>query len=158
MRSRASGRLVRAHPLRVLQLHLLDIPQPGLGVDGRDVAQSQVEELVIRGLAGNARPQHPRIPEGQLEQHLTGVADADMAEVIGVDLRVPADVLEDGELILELQRRPVHDLHALAPVDHERAAAVEPEVDLRAVPPPPAGVAGGEQALHQVRAVVDPVL
>jgi len=29
-----------------------------------------------------------------------------MAEIIGVDLRVPSDVLEDGELILELQRRP----------------------------------------------------
>jgi len=69
---------------------------------------------------------------------------------------MPTDVPEDGELILELQRRPVHDLHALAPVDHERAAVVEPEVDLRAVPPPPAGVAGGEQALHQVRAVVYP--
>ena len=62
-------------------------------------------------------------------------------------LRVPADVLEDGELILELQGRPVHDLHALTPIDHERASAVEAEVDLRAVPPPPAGVAGGEPKL-----------
>ena len=158
MRSRATGRFVAGpHPRRVLHLHLLDVPQPGLGVDGRGVAEPEVEELVIGRLAGHPRPEDPRVPEGQLEQHLAGVADADVAEVARIHLRVPAHVLEDGQLILELQRRPVHDLHALAPIDQQRAAAVEPEVHLGAVPPPPAGVAGGEEALHDVRAGVHPL-
>ena len=112
---------------------------------------------MIGRLAGDARPQHPRVGEGQLEQHLARMADADMAEVAGIHLRVPADVLEDGELILELERCAVHDLHALTAIDRKRAPAVEAEVNLRAVPAPPAGVTRGEQALHDVRAGTHPL-
>jgi hypothetical protein len=39
---------------------------------------------VIRRLAGHARPQDPRVPERKLEQHLPGVADADVAKVARV--------------------------------------------------------------------------
>ncbi len=59
---------------------------------------------MIGRFAGHPRPEHARVPEGQLEQHLAGVADADVAEVARVHLGVLADVLEDGELVLELER------------------------------------------------------
>ena len=78
------------------------------------------------------------------------MADADVPEPPGVDLRVRGDVAEDGEFILELQRPAVHQLHALPVVDDERAAAVITELDLGAVAPPRAGVPGPQQPLHDV--------
>src|SRR5215469_18347751 len=80
-----------------------------------------------------------------------------MREVSRVHLRMPANVLEDGDLILKLEGRAVHHLHALTPIDHERAAAVEAEVDLGAVPPPPARVAISKEPPCDVRACVHPL-
>jgi hypothetical protein len=74
---------------RVLHLHVLEVPYPRLYADRRDVAHREAEELVVGRLAGNACPQDPGVPAGQLEQHLAGMADADVPETARVHTRTP---------------------------------------------------------------------
>ncbi len=151
MRSRASGRSVRALTRAASSICMSSKSRiPVCSLTG---ATSPIVRPRNSWLA--ARRRHPpagfRCTVRQFEQHLARMADAHVPETVRVHLRVPGDVTEDGQLVLELKRRAVHDLHALPRVDHERAPAVEAEVDLRAVPPPPACVAGREKSLHDVR-------
>jgi hypothetical protein len=60
---------------------------------------------VVGRLARDAGPHRAGILRGELEEHLAGMADTHMPEPPGIDLRVRGDVAEDGELVLELQRR-----------------------------------------------------
>ena len=152
MRSRASGRSVRALTRAASRICMSSKSRiPVCTLTGATSPIVRPRNSCVGRLAGDTRPQDSAVPVRQFEQHLARVADAYVPETVRVHLRVPGDVTEDGQLVLELKRRAVHDLHALPGVDHERAPAVEAEVDLRAVPPPPACVAGREKSLHDVR-------
>ena len=63
---------------------------------------------------------------------------------------------KDGDFVLELQRRTVHQVHALPLVHDQASAVVEAELHLAPVPAPCACVTRIEQALHDVAVGLDP--
>jgi hypothetical protein len=78
---------------------------------------------------------------------------ADRRQAGGVDVRARGEVLEDGALVLELQRAAVEDLAPRPHLPSERAAAVVAELDLGAVVDPDGAEPGREQLLdHEVPA------
>jgi len=70
-----------------------------------------------------------------------------VSAVAVLDVVPTGEVLDDRPLVLELQRRTAHQIHALAPVHDEPAAEMESELHLGAVSAPRAGVTRVEQAL-----------
>ena len=119
------------------------------------LVDGQAEELVVGRLAGDPGGS----TSGYCEASLKSISPAWLTPTCPIR---PASTCgsgrgrgEDGEFVLELQRRPVHQVHALATVDDQRAAVVVAEFDLGAVAAPGAGVPGRQQPVHDVRVVQD---
>ena len=140
------------------QLEALDVAQPVGDLDGRRVVEAEGQELVVGRLGRDPGAQQAGVVGEQLEEHLAGVADTEVEQVVGVDGGMPGDVAEDRDLVLVLQRCAVEQPHALPHVGVQRAAVVVPELDLGAVAGPGAGIPRVEEHVGHVAEAVHPVV
>src|SRR6185437_16223807 len=117
IRSSAKGSSMRARTRSGSRICISSmLRRPVLGATNADSSMVRLRNSWLAG-SRDAGPDHSGIPRGELEEHLAGMADADVPEPLGIDLRVRGDVAEDSEFILEFQRPSVHQLHALPVVD-----------------------------------------
>ena len=138
-------------------LETLDVAQSVEVLDRRLAVQSQRQQLVGRRLGGDPGAQQPVVLREQLEEHLAGVADAEVEQPVGVDLRVRGNVTKHRDLVLVLQWRPVHQLHPLPAAGPQPAAGLVAELHLCPVARPRAGVARLEEHVGDVAEAVHPV-